>query len=312
MTGRTTCSIRPAASGSPAPVAGSVAPVRRVRLCPRPRSTAASTSRYPTGSTHRRPDPARHHLRRRAATRSRRRGASTPAAAARCAATASSARPARSGVRRSDRRPQPRRIRARGADPLNAFGNFGIVPFLDAGNIYTSPLPELDDLRFGAGIGVRYHTRFGPIRVDVGTPLNPRAAIRGSPSTSRSARPSDGRGAPGAEAAAAEAPAAGQVRRRRWHRRLAKTVVGLAARPVPARRRLAWSCSTPVPATASSPTGSRPGAESGLRIRIGRIEGSIWGRPGCATSGSTIRRACSPNPRESISTGSRSAGSPTG
>jgi translocation and assembly module TamA len=54
-------------------------------------------------------------------------------------------------------------------------GDFGIVPFLDAGNIYTSPLPGIDDLRFGAGLGVRYHTRFGPIRVDVGTPLSRRS-----------------------------------------------------------------------------------------------------------------------------------------
>jgi len=54
-------------------------------------------------------------------------------------------------------------------------GNFGIVPFIDAGNISTSPLPRLRDLQVGAGIGVRYHTRFGPIRVDVGTPLNPRS-----------------------------------------------------------------------------------------------------------------------------------------
>ncbi|HKR23799.1 MAG TPA: BamA/TamA family outer membrane protein [Allosphingosinicella sp.] len=54
-------------------------------------------------------------------------------------------------------------------------GAFGIVPFIDAGNISTSTLPRLRDLRFGAGIGVRYHTRFGPIRVDVGTPLNPRS-----------------------------------------------------------------------------------------------------------------------------------------
>jgi translocation and assembly module TamA len=52
------------------------------------------------------------------------------------------------------------------------YGNWGIVPFIDAGNIYTDPLPRIDDLRFGAGVGVRYHTRFGPIRVDVGTPLN--------------------------------------------------------------------------------------------------------------------------------------------
>lgn len=55
------------------------------------------------------------------------------------------------------------------------WGNWGIVPFLDGGNISTSPLPKFDNLRFGAGIGVRYHTRFGPIRVDVGTPLNPRS-----------------------------------------------------------------------------------------------------------------------------------------
>jgi translocation and assembly module TamA len=60
--------------------------------------------------------------------------------------------------------------------------SLGIVPFVDAGNIYTSTLPHIDDLRFGAGIGVRYHTNFGPIRVDVGTPLGrregePRVAV---------------------------------------------------------------------------------------------------------------------------------------
>jgi translocation and assembly module TamA len=54
-------------------------------------------------------------------------------------------------------------------------GALGIVPFIDAGNIYTSSLPKLDDLRFGVGLGVRYHTNFGPIRVDVGTPLNRRS-----------------------------------------------------------------------------------------------------------------------------------------
>ncbi|HEX9964710.1 MAG TPA: BamA/TamA family outer membrane protein [Allosphingosinicella sp.] len=54
-------------------------------------------------------------------------------------------------------------------------GNWGIVPFLDGGNISTSSFPKFDNLRFGAGLGVRYHTRFGPIRVDVGTPLNPRS-----------------------------------------------------------------------------------------------------------------------------------------
>ena len=54
------------------------------------------------------------------------------------------------------------------------FGNFGIVPFIDAGNTYESSLPKGSDLRYGAGIGGRFYTNFGPLRVDVATPLNPR------------------------------------------------------------------------------------------------------------------------------------------
>lgn len=56
---------------------------------------------------------------------------------------------------------------------VKAFGNFGIVPFLDGGTIYTSALPRLGDFQYGAGVGVRYYSNFGPIRLDVGTPLNP-------------------------------------------------------------------------------------------------------------------------------------------
>ena len=52
------------------------------------------------------------------------------------------------------------------------FGALGVVPFIDGGNIYRSALPGFDKMRFGAGIGARYYTSFGPIRVDVGTPLN--------------------------------------------------------------------------------------------------------------------------------------------
>lgn len=55
------------------------------------------------------------------------------------------------------------------------FGNFGVVPFIDAGNISTSFLPRFRDLRIGAGMGVRYYSNFGPIRVDVGTPINPQS-----------------------------------------------------------------------------------------------------------------------------------------
>ncbi len=59
---------------------------------------------------------------------------------------------------------------------LKAFGgNFGIVPFLDGGSLTTNSWPSTKGWQFGAGIGVRYYSSFGPIRIDVGTPLNPRA-----------------------------------------------------------------------------------------------------------------------------------------
>ena len=54
------------------------------------------------------------------------------------------------------------------------FGVFGVVPFVDAGNIYTESLPRLDKMRFGAGLGGRYYSSFGPIRIDIGTPINRR------------------------------------------------------------------------------------------------------------------------------------------
>ncbi|WP_425230320.1 BamA/TamA family outer membrane protein [Sphingomonas sp.] len=54
------------------------------------------------------------------------------------------------------------------------FGNFGIVPFVDAGNSYEGVTPGLSGLRLGAGIGGRFYTNFGPFRIDAATPLNPR------------------------------------------------------------------------------------------------------------------------------------------
>ena len=53
-------------------------------------------------------------------------------------------------------------------------GNFGLVPFLDGGTLTNGSLPDITHWQFGAGLGVRYYSSFGPIRVDVGTPLNPR------------------------------------------------------------------------------------------------------------------------------------------
>jgi translocation and assembly module TamA len=56
---------------------------------------------------------------------------------------------------------------------IRLFGKFGLVPFLDAGNIYTGEVPDFSGLRYGTGLGVRYYSNFGPIRVDVGTPITP-------------------------------------------------------------------------------------------------------------------------------------------
>ncbi len=56
---------------------------------------------------------------------------------------------------------------------VKLFGNLGIVPFIDAGNIYTAALPDFSGLRYGTGLGLRYYSNFGPIRIDVGTPINP-------------------------------------------------------------------------------------------------------------------------------------------
>ena len=54
------------------------------------------------------------------------------------------------------------------------FGDYGIVPFIDAGNSYEGKLPTFSALKYGAGIGGRFYTNFGPMRIDVATPLNPR------------------------------------------------------------------------------------------------------------------------------------------
>jgi translocation and assembly module TamA len=54
--------------------------------------------------------------------------------------------------------------------------SFGGVVFLDAGLVTQDPTPgDSDELRFGAGIGLRYFTGIGPIRVDLATPLDKRA-----------------------------------------------------------------------------------------------------------------------------------------
>jgi translocation and assembly module TamA len=53
------------------------------------------------------------------------------------------------------------------------FGDFGVVPFFDAGAVDTSPVPRFRNVRYGGGLGLRYYTGFGPVRIDVATPINP-------------------------------------------------------------------------------------------------------------------------------------------
>ena len=44
----------------------------------------------------------------------------------------------------------------------------------DAGQVYVSQTPQLSALRFGVGVGGRLYTNFGPVRLDVATPIDRR------------------------------------------------------------------------------------------------------------------------------------------
>ncbi len=52
---------------------------------------------------------------------------------------------------------------------------WGLVSFLDSGMAYANVGDSIQDgMHFGAGLGVRYYTAIGPVRLDVASPLNPR------------------------------------------------------------------------------------------------------------------------------------------
>lgn len=59
----------------------------------------------------------------------------------------------------------------------------GLVGFLDIGHVGADPVPDFSEgFRLGAGVGLRYQTGLGPIRLDVAVPINrrpgdPRAAF---------------------------------------------------------------------------------------------------------------------------------------
>lgn len=56
----------------------------------------------------------------------------------------------------------------------DVFGDFQAVAFIDAGAIGFDEAPDFSNLRYGAGVGVRYKLPFGPIRADIAFPLDRR------------------------------------------------------------------------------------------------------------------------------------------
>ena len=53
-------------------------------------------------------------------------------------------------------------------------GAWGLAAFIDAGAVGEHVYPDFREPSVGVGVGVRYNLGFGPIRVDLATPLNPR------------------------------------------------------------------------------------------------------------------------------------------
>ncbi len=49
----------------------------------------------------------------------------------------------------------------------------GIVPFVDMGSAFASEYPDFDMMKYSVGLGLRYYTAIGPLRVDFAVPLNP-------------------------------------------------------------------------------------------------------------------------------------------
>lgn len=55
------------------------------------------------------------------------------------------------------------------------FGDYGVVAFADVGQSYVGTMPDFSNLRVGLGLGARIYTNFGPMRIDLATPLRRRA-----------------------------------------------------------------------------------------------------------------------------------------
>ncbi|HVC60532.1 MAG TPA: BamA/TamA family outer membrane protein [Acetobacteraceae bacterium] len=51
-------------------------------------------------------------------------------------------------------------------------GNYGAVAFVDAGQVSANGVPFSNTWRIGVGVGFRYYTSIGPLRLDVAMPVN--------------------------------------------------------------------------------------------------------------------------------------------
>ncbi len=49
----------------------------------------------------------------------------------------------------------------------------GLVPFFDMGSAYATEYPDFSMMKYSAGLGLRYYTAIGPLRLDFAVPLNP-------------------------------------------------------------------------------------------------------------------------------------------
>jgi translocation and assembly module TamA len=54
------------------------------------------------------------------------------------------------------------------------YSNWGVVAFMDAGQVSASLKPLPDEIRVGVGAGMRYYTPIGPIRFDIAVPVDRR------------------------------------------------------------------------------------------------------------------------------------------
>ncbi len=61
---------------------------------------------------------------------------------------------------------------------MNVTETMGFAAFVDGGGVFESAFPDFEEtFRWGAGLGLRYLTPVGPLRLDIGIPLNKREGI---------------------------------------------------------------------------------------------------------------------------------------